>query len=90
MQNKHLTILCGLQIVLRNDLLLFQKDKKVPTIVPPDTNQPLAWICSRYYRQQFGVHDKYVFSAKNGKKNSWTGYSQRSLSYGKCVCGEIK
>ena len=61
--------LTNCSLSLPSDLLLFQKDKKVPTILPPDVRKPMEWICDRDLRAQFHIDSKFVFAAKTGKEN---------------------
>ena len=54
--------------------LLFQKDKKVPTIIPAEVKDPLKWICDRKRRTDLGINSPYVFATKCGKEYSLSAH----------------
>ena len=50
-------------------ILFLQKDKKVPTIVPPDCSKGLMYIADTELRNKFDIHSEYVFATKSGIGN---------------------
>ena len=65
--------LTNCSLSLPSDLLLFQKDKKVPTILPPDVLEPMSWICDRTARKELNLYSKFVFASNTGKSQFHDG-----------------
>ena len=75
-------IVCYLYgVILWSDLLLFQKDKKVPAIILADTVKPLSWICDRKLRNKFGISSTYVFASNSGEEYTFSAHLTLIIHY---------